>query len=116
MKREFCNVNKVVAGVLQQSVPSVILFSIFSDMRKGASGIYELHKAGKAHQPTGGSVSHRIEQSQGLMYGKGTAVTLQSARSVYIKTLEEERPKYIQTVINCVSRTLPPTGKANIIQ
>lgn len=85
-------------------------------MRKGATEIYERHKAGKVHQPTGWSVSHRIEQSQGLMYGKGTAITLESARSVYIKTLEEERPEYIQTVINCVSRTPPPTGKTYIIQ
>lgn len=87
-------------------------------MKKGPSGICECHKAGEVHHHTGGLVSHSPERSQGLLYGKETAITLQSARSVYINTLEEETPECIDEneLAASVSRTTLRIGKADIIQ
>lgn len=71
MKRELCNVNKVVAGDLQRSVSRLILCSILPNMKKGANGICERHKAGEVHQHTGGSDSPELHNLKDYCMEKG---------------------------------------------
>lgn len=61
------------------------IIRIIRDLIGKKKQVSECHKAEKVHQHTGGPVS---QLTQGLLYGKQTSMTLESERSVCIKTLE----------------------------